>query len=177
MPWDFPQEPQSHTYRPQPTPPPNYTVRAAPVAPSSPERMRPDALPAVVATNPQTGERVRVDIGDQLRSAIQQAVNQSVQDSKGAMEAKANRAVARIVKADEEHDESIESSFQGGPATTRTFIQGAALDIGAAVFAALATVIGPDSDLFDKELWAIVGVMMVKTLVSTALSYALRFKA
>jgi hypothetical protein len=143
--------------------------------------MQPD-LPPVVARNPQTGETVKVDIGTELREAIRQAITQSVVENKDSMQAGTQRAIAKMVKAEvaeevEEQSDNLEAAFSGGPATTRTFIQGAALDIGMAVFAGMAMLIGPDADLFSAELWTIVGVMMVKTVIQTGLSYMMRFSA
>jgi hypothetical protein len=135
-------------------------------------------MPPIVARNPHTGETVRVDIGSDLREAIRQAITQSVVESKDDVTARADKALRKMVKVevDKEVDDHIEESFAGGPATTRTFIQGAVLDIGAAVFAVVATMVGPDFDAFDKEAWTIVGVMMVKTVIQTGMSYMLRFK-
>jgi hypothetical protein len=125
----------------------------------------------VVATNTQTGQRVPVD----LQAVIQQAVNQAVAQNKDQLAIRAQRAIEKAVtKESDEIREEIEGSFTGGIATTRTFIQGAAIDIGAAVLAVLATMIGPDTNLFDKELWAIVAVMMVKTVIQTGISYTMR---
>lgn len=193
MPWDTPPNngqpnnypPPGQPYVPPPTPP--YVPPAGqPYPPQQPypqrpQQMQPD-IPPVVARNPQTGETVRVDIGTELREAIRQAITQSVVDNKDAMAANTNRAIAKMVKAEvkeevEEQTDNLEASFSGGPATTRTFIQGAALDIGAAVMAVVATMVGPDTDIFSTELWTLVGVMMLKTILQTFMSYAIRFKA
>lgn len=181
MPWD--NEPRRPTPPPQPpyVPPQQPYVPPPAPRPTPPQQMQPD-VPPIVARNPQTGETVRVDIGADLREAIRQAITGAVVENKDIMQANANKAIAKMVKAEvkeevDEKTEQLEESFSGGPATTRTFIQGAALDIGAAVFAVLATAIGPDSNLFDKEMWGIVGVMMLKTLVQTGLSYMMRFQA
>ena len=170
MPWD------RDPYRP---PPQN-------MKPDVPRPPSPPAQPAqripVTARNPQTGQRVNIDLGTDLRAAIQQAVNQAVGQSAQAMAENANNTLNRMVKKEvrreiEDEEGLIEKSLGGGPATTRTFIQGAILDIGAAVFAVVATMVGPDFNAFDREAWTIVGVMMVKTVIQTGLSYLMKFKA
>jgi hypothetical protein len=42
--------------------------------------------------------------------------------------------------------------------------------------AAGATVIGPGADVFDKELWTLVGAMMLKTIIQTGMSYMMRMQ-
>jgi hypothetical protein len=178
MPWD----PQPRQSPPPYQPPPQIPPPQIP----PPQEMRPDIPPPaavpVTARNPQTGETVRMDIGAELRAAIQQAVTSAVTENKTAMQAQANKTIAKLVKAEvkeevaDEVQDTLEGSFSAGPATTRTFIQGAALDIGAAVMAIMATMVGPDSNLFDKELWTLVGVMVFKTVIQTGLSYAMKFK-
>jgi hypothetical protein len=115
-----------------------------------------------------------------LNSLIKEAVNTAVQQNKQQMVANTQKAIQKAVdkKTDEleEQVEHLEESFSGGVVTTRTFIQGAAVDIGFAALAAGATLIGPDADLFDKELWTLVGVMMLKTVIQTGMSYVMRMQ-
>ena len=172
MPWDRDNQDRRHSPEPY-TPPRN-------LPPVPPQQMRPDTVP-VSARNPQTGEQVRVDISQDLRAAIQQAIKAAVNENKDGL-AQSGQAVVKSAVAGSrptfELPESVhlESSFEAGPATIRTFMQGAALDMGAAVFAVVATMLGPDTDIFDKELWGIVGVMMVKTVIQTGLSYAMKMR-
>jgi hypothetical protein len=107
-------------------------------------------------------------------------VNTAVAQNKQQMVANTQKAIQKAVdkKTDELEDqvEHLEESFSGGVVTTRTFIQGAAIDIGFAALAAGATVIGPGADVFDKELWTLVGAMMLKTIIQTGMSYMMRMQ-
>jgi hypothetical protein len=146
---------------------PGYTYAHAPVpAYQPPPQYQPPPPPAAPAFD--------------LNSIIKEAVNTAVQQNKQQFVANTQKAIEKAVdkRTDklEEQVEDLEESFSGGPATTRTFIQGAAVDIGFAALAAGATLIGPDADLFDKELWTLVGVMMLKTVIQTGMSYVMRMQ-
>lgn len=57
----------------------------------------------------------------------------------------------------------------------RTFVQGLGIDIGFALLSVLALAIG-DIDLLDGAAWATLGVLVVKTIIQTAISYLARLK-
>lgn len=57
----------------------------------------------------------------------------------------------------------------------RTFLQGLAIDLFAALAAILTTISQIDPPL-DKAAWAAVGVLAIKTLIQTALAYFMRIK-
>ncbi len=189
MPWDnprpatppapgpAPQYPPAQ-YTPAPPPQPAYTHTPAPVPPYQPPQQ-----PQMVAVNDQTGQRVPVDIN----SILQQAINTAIVENKDAMVANSQRALKSAVQGKKptveqsnsafvEAAEDIEEAFTGGPVTTRTFVQGVVIDIGFAVFAAVATVVGPGFDAFDKEAWTVVGALVLKTIVQTGMSYMMKLQ-
>ena len=173
----------------QPSGPPRPAPAPPPVAPpASPQQMQYDVerqpgytyqhapVPPYQPPPPVIEERAGVD----LQAIIKEAVNSAVQQNKQQMMArlattqKAVKAKGDQIEDLEDKVEDLEGAFQGGVVTTRTFVQGAAVDIGFAALAAGATVLGPDADLFDKELWTLVGVMMLKTVIQTGMSYMMR---
>jgi hypothetical protein len=145
--------------------PPGYTYQPAPVPPYQPPVVEPVA-PAAPAFD--------------LNALIKEAVNTAVQSNKQQFVQNTQKAIEKAVdkKTDQLEDqvEALEDSFSGGVVTTRTFVQGAAIDIGFAAMAAGATVIGPGADVFDKELWTLVGAMMLKTMIQTGMSYMMRLQ-
>ena len=170
MPWDNqpprPQQPQPQ-YQPQPPPQP---------AP-------PPSVP-VVARNPNTGEQVRVDMGQSLQQAIREAINTAITENKGVAAANADAAVRRLAAGKKrtvagiDGDETVEEAFQSGAVTTMTFVRGISLDLGVALVAAFATLAdGPGFSALDKDLWmTVVPALVVKTVVQTAMSYAMKAK-
>ena len=196
LPWDNQPRPQSpqqpppppqqppYTYQQAPRPQPGYTYQPAPVPPPPQyphpaEKMQYDA--------PPPPKRPAIDI----QAAIQEAVNQALIQSKDHMQANAQRALVKGVQGKkpavqhqgkeeesllEEITGDIEEAWTGGPVTTRTFIQGMAVDLGFAMLATLATVMGSDFNAFDKEAWTLVGVLMLKTLITTGLSYMMKLR-
>lgn len=57
----------------------------------------------------------------------------------------------------------------------RTFIQGLAIDLGFALLSVLALALG-DFDFLDGAAWATLGVLVLKTIIQTAISYVARLK-
>lgn len=57
----------------------------------------------------------------------------------------------------------------------RTFVQGLAIDIGFALLSVLALALG-DFDFLDGAAWATLGVLVLKTIIQTAISYLARLK-
>jgi hypothetical protein len=200
MPWDSQPPRQAEQMRPDVYRPP------APRAPQPPPPRPPAAAPRVpvVASNPQ-GERVQIDIGAQLRQAIQEAVNESLVANRQNLVDNGQRVIKRLVSdevgevADEVDDvaddvaelkaevranraridanaDNIEEAFSAGPHTTRVFFSGLAIDVGFALVATLSTVLTPNFNATDKEAWLLTGAMMLKTGLSTAISYVLRLK-
>lgn len=189
MPWDQPGQPQQgqpYTYQPAPRPQPGYTYEQAPVPPPPPQRP-PTPRPAP----PANAEQMRNDVvtprpqHNDLQTMIQNAISEAVAANKDQIQANAQRALVKTVKGERaviEHRkvtagdgtiDEIEDAFEGGPVTTRTFFQGMAVDIGFAVMAALGTVMTPGFNAFDKEVWVVTGALIVKTVLTTAMSYAM----
>jgi hypothetical protein len=148
--------------------------------------MQPD-VPSVpvVARNPQTGESVKVDIGQSIAAAVQKELSAALAANRDNIQAAGQRAVTRMVDGktnpkpkdggDSALDDAVgdfEGAWQGGPVTQRTLFQGMAVDMGFAMVAVLSTVLQPGVDLFDKQLWTVTGVLMAKTLVQTFISWA-----
>ncbi len=199
MPWDnpAPQQPQQ-PYRP-PQPPPQQPYRPAPQQypqqpyqppppPATPQQMQPDV--PLVARNPQTGERVAVSIDEDLRTQLVQALVGSVIANKDELAANAEAALRRKVqgkpkpkkKSDDDEDaleaaeEALEEAWTAGPVTARTLIQGLTIDIGVAALAVLTTVLTDDFNYLDVDAWLVVGSMLLKTVISTAISFAVKMK-
>lgn len=186
MPWDDPQQNGAPRPPPRYTPPPQPPYVPPPGRPydeQGAQRMRPDvpSIP-VVARNPQTGESVKLDIGQQLAAAVQKELSAALAANRDNIEAAGRRAVTRAVdgkpkpkddgSALDEAVEDFEGAWQGGPVTQRTLFQGMAVDMGFAMIAVLSTVLQPGVDLFDKQLWTVTGVLMAKTVVQTFISWA-----
>ncbi len=146
---------------------PGYTYAHAPVPAYQPPQNLPPAAPAA-----PPGIDLGALIKEAVNTAVQQNKQQFVQNTQKAIE----KAVDKKTDALEEQVEHLEESFSGGVVTTRTFVQGAAIDIGFAALAAGAMVIGPDADLFSTELWTLVGAMMFKTMIQTGMSYMMRMQ-
>lgn len=142
--------------------------RAPAQPPSASQPPVPPPYP-VQAVNPKTGEMVAVEVPVSLSEAIQQAINGAVTETKGAVMDKA-------LEVKQKSDAEIEAAFKGGPVTARTFFHGLAVDLAFAGMAVLATASTDSFNLFDKSAWTVVGVMLVKTLVQTTLSYVTKAK-
>jgi len=185
MPWErSPQptpQPQPAPYvPPQQIPPPNHPYPQ----PMPGQQMQPDV--PIVARNPQTGETVRVDLGTDLREAIRQAITQSVVENKDVMMGNAQKLAANALTGQKSTvnaavpaalaGSELEDNFEMGPATKRTLLNGLAVDLGFAAMAVIGTVSATDFDITDTEAWTLVGVMLVKTIIQTGMSYAMRLK-
>jgi hypothetical protein len=180
MPWESPPprrepSPPVQPYQPPPQqyqPPPQQNYQ------QPPQQMQPD-IP-LVARNPQTGEAVRVDVGAELREAIRSAITQSVVEGREAMGVRANQSIARMIKSEVEEevdDKILEEKFSGGATTQRTFLQNIVVDMGVTVMAVVTTISQPTFDVTDRAAWLIVGTSLIKTLVTTAMSWATRIEA
>lgn len=155
-------------------PPPNH-----PYPQPMPGNQVPSDVP-IVARNPQTGEQVRIDIGADLREAIRQAITQSVVEARPAVAAKLNDTISRKIKAEVEEevsDQILEERFSAGATTQRTFLQNIAVDMGVAVMAVVTTISQPTFDLTDRAAWLVMGTSLVKTLVTTAITWGTRIEA
>jgi hypothetical protein len=186
MPWDQPQQPPEPAPRYQPPAQPPYVPPPGrPYDQQGAQRMQPD-LPPIVARNPQTGEQVRVDIGAELREAIRQAVTGAVAQNKDTMIASGQKLATNALTGQKSTvnaavpaalaDSELEDNFQMGPATKRTLLNGLAVDLGFAAMAVIGTVSATDFDITDTEAWTLVGVMLVKTVIQTGMSYVMRLK-
>ena len=166
MPWDRPpQQP------PQPQQIPQQQI------PPQPQQMQPDIVP-VVARNPATGETVRVDIGAQLQRAVQDALAQAM--AGGQIQANAQKLITNAVAGKKSTltapTSELEGEFEMGPATKRTLFNGLAVDLGFAGIATLATLTSTNFDITDKAAWSLAGAMLLKTAISTLMSYVMRLK-
>lgn len=122
------------------------------------ESMTPDPVPTVPlsALDPATGQMVAVDVPVNLRDAIGDAIAGSMSDAAAAVT---------------ERGEQVEAAMSGGPVTHRTLMQGLAVDLSLAAAAVVATSTSGTFDPFSKEAWVILGLLLVKTLVQTGISY------
>lgn len=182
LPWD--NQPQHPAQMPPPPVQPQYQQPYQPQpqqyqppvqAPYSPaQNMHPD-IP-MVATNTQTGQQVKLDMG----SVIQQAVNDALRENSRHAAANATQAMQKKAHSGLElsGDETVEEAFQSGAVTKLTFIRGIALDIGVSVVAAFATIAdGENFSAFDAELWkTVIPALVMKTVVQTGMSFALKAK-
>ncbi len=57
----------------------------------------------------------------------------------------------------------------------RTFVQGFGIDLGFALLSVLALAFG-DFNFLDGAAWATLGVLVLKTIIQTAISYVARLK-
>jgi hypothetical protein len=150
---------------------PGYTYTPAPVPPYQP--------PALKAVNPQTGESVRVDVGQSLQDAIKQAVAESIKTGTPEMQANAKKAIAKAVSGEKvtvKAPNEIEGEMQFGASTKRTLLQNLAVDIGFAATTTLGMMTQDNFDFTDPEQWKIMGILLVKTAITTLLSFMMRLK-
>jgi hypothetical protein len=176
LPWDnqrpapAPAAPPYTPPQPQPQPQPR---------PLPPQNMQPDTPPQrqVIARNTQTGEAVNIN------NVIQQALKDALADNKDTLKGNAENMVRSLVsgkkpKIDKSEDEAGAEAFSGGEITTKTFIQGIALDIGVALVAAVATLEGGSGfNIYEKEVWtAVIPALVVKTIIQTGMSYMMKYK-
>lgn len=192
MPWDNPPQQPQQPYR---TPvPPQQPYQAAPQTyqpPQQPYTPPPPQQPAVpvVARNPQTGEQVKMDLGPSIAQLISSQVAEALAANKDQLAANAERALRNKVQgkkpakkpaddesALEEAEEAIEEAWTAGPVTARTLIQGLTIDIGVASLAVLTTMLTPDFNPLDVDAWLVAGSMLLKTVISTAVSFAVKVK-
>ena len=124
-------------------PPPPPPAPAAPPAPAG-------EIP-VVATNAATGQKVTFDMSDDLRAAVNTAINAHI----------ANHPVigAVAVKA------------RGRERADRTLMQQSLIDVAVAVIAGLFTIVSPDSSA-TGVLWVAAAALASKTLLSAAIDRA-----
>lgn len=187
LPWDNAPRPQQQPYTPPPrpyTPPPPQPQQQQPSPPTSPspapsyspgpaEAMRPDIAPP---PPPPPPAQPRFDIA----AMIQAAVNEAIVNNKDQLQANAQRALVKGIKGEKitvkNPGNHIEDSWQSGPATKKTLVQGLVVDVGFAVMAALATVTQPGFNFFDAEAWTVVGALVIKTVLTTAISYMTKLK-
>ena len=104
----------------------------------------------VVATNTSTGQRVPVDIGAPLQSAIQQAITDAVSEHP-VLGAAVRAAVTETTFGD------------------RILMHGSAIDFTVSVVAALSTIVSPGG-WFTAAAWVVAGVMAAKTLIHAAVT-------
>ena len=116
---------------------------------------------------------------------IQGAVQEAVAANMGHLQASAQRALSNTVQGKKvtiahvdapTGEQEIEDSWSGGPATTKTFVQGFVIDIGFAMMAAFATIMTPGFNVMDREAWTVVGALAVKTVLQTGISYMTKLK-
>lgn len=148
---------------------PGYTYQHAPVPPYEPQ---------VVAVNEQTGQRVNV--GESLQDAIKQALTESIKQNVPELQANAQKAIAKAASGEKvtvKHGgNEIEGEMQFGASTKRTLLQNLAVDLGFAATTVVAMVSQDDFDFTDPEQWKLLGILLVKTAVTTLLSFMMRLK-
>ena len=170
LPWD--NQPQRPAQSPPAPVQPQYQPPAQPY--SAAQNMRPD-IP-VVATNTQTGQQVKLDMG----SVIQQAVNDALRENSRHAAANASAAMQKKAHGSMElsGDETVEEAFKSGAVTKLTFVRGIALDIGVSLVAAFATLAdGPGFSVFDQELWkGVIPALVAKTVIQTGMSFVMKEK-
>ena len=110
------------------------------------EQMQPDTYTPAVATNTATGVQVAIDIGPQLRAAVQKAVDEAVAG---------HPLLGPVVRHHRERDDL-------------TLMQSSILDVTVATVAALVTFVSPESDA-SGMLWLAAAVLASRTLIQAAI--------
>ena len=113
------------------------------------EQMQPDTYTPAVATNTATGVQVAIDIGPQLRAAVQKAVNDAV-------------AAHPIIGA------SVQKVVVNHERADRTLMQSSLIDLTVAVVAGLVTFVSPESDA-SGVLWLAAAVLASRTMIQAAI--------
>lgn len=121
-----------------------------------PTEPAPPATVPVVARNPATGEQVRIEVSETLRTLIRDSIRDSMSDK--PVLAAGTRTLAGKV-------------FDGDWVTDRTLLHGAAIDLVVAVVAVVATILSPHS-AFTAGVWVAAGILAAKTVAQAAISYA-----
>ena len=117
--------------------------------PLTAEQMQPDTYIPAVATNTATGLQVAVDIGPQLRAAVQKAVDDAV-------------AAHPIIGA------TVQKVLGNRERADRTLMQSSMIDVTVAVVASLVTFVSPESDA-SGMLWLAAAVLASRTLIQAAI--------
>jgi hypothetical protein len=150
---------------------PGYSYAHAPVPQYQP--------PALKAVNDQTGEEVKLNVGQSLQDAIKQAVADSIKQGTPEFQANAKKAIAKAVSGEKvtvKAPGEIEGEMQFGASTKRTLLQNLAVDIGFAATTTLGMMTQDDFDFTDPEQWKIMGILLVKTAITTLMSFMMRLK-
>jgi hypothetical protein len=155
--------PQPQPYQPPPPPPPQRQRPA--------ETMRPDVP--------------RYDIAADMRSAVADAVNKALTEDRANIEANIRKMTAGKKKPpppkkhdddDESVGEVLEEAWQAGTSTKRTFFQNVAVDVGFTLMAILGT-ISAENFTIDRTFWLIAGTSILKTVISTTISFASKIES
>lgn len=113
------------------------------------EAMQPDVPLTAVATNTTTGLQVGIDIGPQLRAAVQKAVDDAVA-AHPIIGATAHKVLGNHERAD------------------RTLMQSSLIDLTVALVAGLVTFVSPESDA-SGVLWLAAAVLASRTMIQAAI--------
>jgi hypothetical protein len=169
LPWDrfTPDEPAAPSSPPLTPAPPTPSVPAAP-APPPPQPPPPG-----------------MDVGAIIGASVKAAVNEllpALKDQAAGYIRETGQAAKRGDTVDHQHPTITATTAAGRELVVadaksrgwRTFLQGLAIDVFAALLAILGTLTGLDP--FAQETWVIVGALAVKTLIQTVISYIARLQ-
>ena len=169
LPWDRfqPDQPAKPPAAPIPTPAAPPAQPAPPPSPPSPPS--PDRWVSTAA----------------IQAAARQAVAEllpALKEQAGGYIRETGQAARRGDTVDHQHPTITATTAAGKELVVadaksrgwRTFWQGLAIDVFAALLAVLATLTGLDP--FARETWIIIGALAVKTLIQTVISYLARLR-
>jgi hypothetical protein len=175
MPWDrFKPEPPDV---PEPEPDLPYTPPPDKPAYETPDKPLPDLIERVGPEGVDFGKILKdafsdalVEAGTKLREGAKDYAKESWEGiRKGETVDVLHPTVTATTEAGKELVVADAKSRSG-----RTFVQGFAIDLFAALIAAMAALSGMDP--LVKETWVLIGALFVKTIVQTIISYFMRLK-
>lgn len=125
----------------------------------------------------------RRDTGAEMRQAVAEAVNKALTEDRANIEANIRKLTAGKKKPpppvhdDDSVGEVLEEAWQAGTSTKRTFFQNIAVDVGFTLTAILGTISAENFSFSDKTFWIIAGTSILKTIISTTISFASKIPA
>jgi hypothetical protein len=171
---------------PMPLPVPPIPVPVPPVQPPSQPPAAPvPTPPPVTPTETLPARQGDIDYTKILKDAFIEAMREAGPQLKDTAGDYVKQTVDHVTKGDKidwDHPTVVATTAQGRELVVadaksrswRTFLQGLIFDIGFALVAVLATLSGADP--FQKETWILFGTLVIKTLISTVISYVMRLK-
>jgi hypothetical protein len=188
LPWErFQPDQTTPTPQPEPIPVPEPEPIPVPVPPQQPPQppVAPVPPPYQPTENLPAPQPKEIDYQKILKDAFVEAMREAGPQLKDAAGDYVRETVDHVThgdKIDWDHPTITATTSQGKELIVadaksrswRTFLQGLIFDLGFALIAVLGTLSGQDP--FQKETWILFGILVIKTLIQTVISYIMRLR-